>query len=307
MPPIGSITVARDTTMALMLSAQSKGWSMDYMEKHDLWIKNGIAGANAKEVQVWDDDKKWFKLSYSRRVKLEDYDIIFIRLDPPVDNEYVYATQILELVTNKNVLVVNSPAPLRDFNEKIFATHFPNLMPVHLLSSSISDLGDFHQNNQATVFKPIDAMGGAGIFMVKQGDLNLYPVLEALTKGGKYPIMAQEYIPDIITGGDKRVFLFDGKPYSRMIVRIPQSDDFRANLAAGGQPLIEDTGPEELKICEEIAPVMKKHALYFVGLDIIGGYLSEINITCPTGMRQVAAKSAENPADYFLNLIENKL
>ena len=307
MSPIGDITVVKDTTLALLLAVQQKGWQLEYMETQDLWVNNGIAGANAKKIKVWDDEKKWFDLSPAKQTPLTEYDVIFMRLDPPVDSDYIYATQVLEMAENAGVLVVNPPAPLRDFNEKIFATYFPELMPPHLLSSNIADLTNFHQTNQTTVFKPLNAMGGKGIFMIKQGDLNLRSVLEGLTEGGKHLIMAQEYVPDIIEGGDKRVFLFDGVPYPKMVVRIPQSNDFRANLAAGGSYLIKDTGKEELRICEKVAPIMKENSLYFVGLDIIGGFLTEINITCPTGMREAAAKTKENPAEFFIDLIAEKL
>lgn len=304
---IDDINVAKDTSLALLLAAQDKNWRVDFIQVKNLWIDQGTPGANVNRIKVWDDVNKWCELEAARRVPLSDYDVLMIRIDPPVNNDYIYATQILERAQELAVRVVNSPAAIRDFNEKIFATKFPQLMPAHLLSADIDALSEFHHRYDATVFKPLDAMGGQGIFMLQKGDMNLRTVLEGLTNRGQHLIMAQEYIPDIIKGGDKRVLLFYGEPYPKILVRLPTGGDFRANLAVGGNYLVKDIGEDELKVCKEVAPFMHKQQLDFVGLDIIGGYLSEINITCPTGLRQLAANHDEDPARFFLDKLEESL
>lgn len=304
---LDNISVVKDTTLALLLAGQKLGWDLDLIGVQDLWIDQGTPGATARQIQVWDDQNKYYETEAARKVPLRDYDVILMRVDPPVNSDYIYATQILERAQELGVRVVNNPTALRDFNEKIFATKFPELMPKHLLSANLHALSDFHQSNPATVFKPLDAMGGQGIFLLQQGDMNLKSVLEGLTDSGQHLIMAQEYIPDIIKGGDKRVFLLHGEAYPKMLVRLPQGGDFRANMAAGGGHEVRDLTEAELKICREVAPFMREQQLDFVGLDIIGGYLSEINITCVTGFRQVAANHVQDPAEFFLTKLAAKL
>lgn len=304
---IDRITPAKDTSLALMLAAQQQGWQTDYIGIEDLWVDAGQPGCYASSVEVWDNPDKWFALQERRQVPLKEYDVIFIRIDPPVNNDYIYATQILDMAKSDGVLVVNSPAAIRDFNEKICATKFPQLMPRHLLSADIGQLIGFHNDNEATVFKPLDAMGGSGIFLVKKGDMNLRSVVEGLTGGGKHLAMAQEYIPDILKGGDNRVVMFEGEPYPKMLARLTSDGDFRANLAVSGNYLVKDLGEKEAAICEQVAPMMKEHDISFAGLDIIGGYLSEINLTCPTGLRQIAAHHNENPASFYISKIAARL
>ncbi len=304
---IDRINVAKDTSLALMLAAQKRGWQIDYIGVQDLYVDGGAAGAFSSPIEVWDNPDKWYAMQERRQVPLKEYDVIFIRIDPPVNDDYIYATQILELAKNDGVLVANSPAAIRNFNEKIFATKFPDLMPRHLLSADIQQLVEFHKGNEATVFKPLNAMGGQGIFMVKQGDMNLRSVLEGLTNRGQHLAMAQEYIPDILIGGDKRVTMFDGEPFPKMLARLTSPGDFRANLAVSGNYKVEDLGKKEMSICEQVGPFLKEQDISFAGLDIIGGYLSEINITCPTGLRQIAAQHNENPMDLYLDKISARL
>ena len=304
MLPISDIYVAKDTTLALMLAAQDSGWEIDYMQQEDLFVKNGRPYGYASSIKVYKDFSKWFELDERKSTPLVKYDVIFMRVDPPVNSLYVHTTQLLDLAVQRGVLVTNPPSCLRNLNEKIFPLHFPDIMPPHLLSSNIHALTEFQQEMKEVVLKPLDHMGGKGIFLIKDHDLNLRSVLEELTMNGREPIIAQQYLPEILTGGDRRVYLFNGEPYPRMLVRLPQKNDFRANLAAGGSYRVEDIGKEEQDICVRIAQTIKEYRLLFVGLDIIGGKLTEINITSPTGLVETATNSKEEPAYFFINLIE---
>lgn len=305
MSPISEIYVSKDTTLALMLAAQSMGWELNYLQQEDLLVKNGIPYGNASSIEVFNDTKQWFSLADKKITPLKKYDVILMRVDPPVNVSYIHTTQLLDLAATQGVLVTNQPSSLRDFNEKIFSLHFPDLMPPHLLSADIPSLIGFHQEMKQTVFKPLDAMGGTGLFLIKGNDLNLHSVLEGLTMKGREAIMAQRYVPAVLKEGDRRVYLFNGEPYPRMLVRLPRQDDFRANLAAGGSYRVADIGEDELRICARLAKTIRKNKLLFVGLDIIGGQLTEINITSPTGLVEMAAQSTENPALFFLSLIED--
>ena len=304
MSPIGDIQVKKDSSLALLLAAQEKGWEIDYAEQQDLMMANGSPYASSAAIRVFNSLDKWFELGVKIPTPLTDYDAIFMRVDPPVDDSYLYTTQLLDIAKDQGVLVVNPPRALRDLNEKIFALHFPELLPPYLLSANANSLLEFHRKMKNTVFKPLDAMGGKGIFLVQQGDLNVRSVIESLTLNGSRPAIAQAYIPSILTEGDRRVFLFNGEPYPRMLVRLPRKDDFRANLAAGGSYKVEDIGKAELQVCAGVKEKVKEHKLLFVGLDIIGGKLTEINITSPTGLVELGKESEESPALFLLSLVE---
>ena len=301
------IDATKDSTLALMLAAQEMGWDMECILAQDLWIEQGSPGARSRKIKVWDDSDRWCEFGEPRRRKLEEYDVLLLRIDPPVNSDYIYAMQVAEIAEEQGVRVINKPSSICAFNEKIIAVKFSELMPPHLLSTNIQQLVEFHNRNDASVFKPLDGMGGDGIFMVNKGDLNLNTVLSNLTGKGQHLVMAQEYIPDILKGGDKRVLMFYADPFPRMLVRLPNEGDFRANMAAGGTYAVEDISDAEIKVCNRVSPFLLKHGLDFVGLDIIGGFLSEINITCPTGLRQIAAKSKVNPAGSFLQKVQKEL
>ena len=286
-----------------MLAAQKKGWKLDYVEQEDLMMYDGVVYATASPIRVFNDSKKWFELSNKIRASLTSYDVIFMRVDPPVNTSYLHTTQLLDFVAEKGVLVVNPPRSLRDLNEKVFSLHFPDLLPPHLLSADMSALAEFHQKMGKIVLKPLDGMGGEGLFLLKENDLNARSAIENLTNNGNMPVIAQAYI-NVLKEGDKRVFLFNGEPYPQMLIRLPRPDDFRANLAAGGSYKVEDLGASELKICARVKQKVKEHKLLLVGLDIIGKNLTEINITSPTGMVEIAKQGKENPVLIFLDLIE---
>lgn len=304
MSPIGDIQVKKDSSLALALAAQQKNWQLDYAEQPDLFLQDSIPYASSASLRVFNDSEKWFELKSRAMTPLTDYDVIFMRVDPPVDTSYLYTTHLLDIAEAAGVLVVNPPRALRDLNEKIFALHFPNLLPPYLLSANIDRLIAFHRKVKAAVFKPLDAMGGKGIFLLEQDDLNVRSVIENLTSNGSRLAIAQAYIPNILTEGDRRVFLFNGEPYPKMLIRLPRTDDFRANLAAGGSYRVENIGKAELQICAGVKKKIKEHNLLFVGLDIIGGKLTEINITSPTGLVEVAKESQEDPVFFFLSLME---
>ena len=305
------IEFAKDSTLVLMQAAQEKGWELDFIEPHELAIADGKAIAYAHKMRVFDDAQKWYETEERRRVALQDYDVILSRIDPPVNREYVYATQIMEMALRQGVYVTNPPAAIRNFNEKLFATLFPELMPPHLVSSSIAELSDFHKQHGSIVLKPLDGMGGQGVFLLQKEDLNQKSILNNITAEERCFVMAQKFIPAILDGGDgggdKRVLVFHGEPYPQLLQRMPVKDDFRANMAAGGKYKARDLGDAERKICDKVIPFLKEQRLDLVGLDIIGGYLSEINITCPTGLRQISGGDGLDLGRCFIDKTEEKL
>ena len=286
MDPISSINVKKDTTLALMLAAQKRSHALFYMEMHDLYLAQGKAFAAMKPLTVRDDESDWFTLAQSAENPLGELDVILMRKDPPFDNQYIYATYILERAESDGVLVVNKPQSLRDCNEKVFATAFPQCCPPVLVSRSQPKLKAFHQEHGDVIFKPLDGMGGSQIFRCKNDDPNVSVILETLTEHGEGYIMAQKFIPDI-SKGDKRVLVVNGEAIPYALARIPKSGETRGNLAAGGQGVPQPLSERDQWIVNEVAPTLVEKGLLFVGLDIIGDYLTEINVTSPTCVREI--------------------
>ncbi len=286
MDPIASIKVAKDTSLALLLAAQERGWTLIYMEQGDLYLDQGVARARARVLTVADDPNDWYQLQEPRDIALGELDTILMRKDPPFDSEYIYSTYILEAAQRQGALVVNNPQSLRDCNEKVFATQFPQCCPPVLVSRSAERLRAFHREHEDVIFKPLDGMGGDGIFHCRADDPNVGVILETLTHHGKQLIMAQRYIPEI-KKGDKRILVVDGEAVPYCLARVPAVGETRGNLAAGGSGQPQPLGERDRWIVSQVAPSLKEKGLLFVGLDVIGDYLTEINVTSPTCAREI--------------------
>ncbi|MDA8652328.1 glutathione synthase [Porticoccaceae bacterium] len=306
MDPIESINYHKDTSLALLLAAQRSGFQLFYMQQADLFIDNDGAKAKMRPLTVTADSNSWFDLGKTHIKPLADLDVILMRKDPPFDSEFIYSTYILEAAERQGTLVVNKPQSLRDCNEKVFATDFPQCIPPLLVSRDNQMLKAFLEQHDEVVYKPLDGMGGTSIFRVKQGDQNLNVILETLTNYGNDTIMAQKYLPEI-TQGDKRVLIVDGEVVPFCLARIPSAGEFRGNLAAGGKGRVQALSERDKWIASQVAPSLKEKGLLFVGLDIIGDYLTEINVTSPTCVREIDA--AENTAigDRLMQAIGRRL
>jgi glutathione synthase len=286
MDPIAQIKFYKDTTLALLLAAQERGWDLHYMEQSDLYLQQGEAFASTRTLFVADSSESWYELGLREDKRLSDLDIILMRKDPPFDTEYIYSTYILEVAQKSGVLVVNDPRSLRDCNEKIFATQFPQCCPPVLVSRDMQRLRDFHQLHDDVIFKPLDGMGGSRIFRCRQDDPNVGVILETLTGFGQQLIMAQRYIPEI-SAGDKRILVVDGEAIPYCLARVPAQGETRGNLAAGGTGVPQPLTDRDRWIVSQVAPTLKAKGLLFVGLDVIGDYLTEINVTSPTCAREI--------------------
>lgn len=306
MDPIADITFYKDTTLALLLAAQERGWDLHYMEQKDLYLLQGEARASTRNLFVADSSDSWYELGLQEDKKLGELDVILMRKDPPFDNEYIYSTYILEAAQQQGALVVNDPRSLRDCNEKIFATQFPQCCPPVLVSRDMLRLRDFHKQYGDVIFKPLDGMGGSRIFRCRQDDPNVGVILETLTEFGQQLIMAQRYIP-AITEGDKRILVVDGEAVPYCLARIPAQGETRGNLAAGGTGVAQPLTEKDRWIVSQVAPVLKAKGLMFVGLDVIGEYLTEINVTSPTCAREIDKAYNTGIGSRLVDAIERKL
>lgn len=286
MDPLASIKPYKDSSFAMLLAAQRRGWVCWYFELSDLLLRDGIAYGHARRVQVTDRTSDWFSLGAAELLPLAELDIILMRKDPPFDARYLHATQILALAEQQGALVANRPSALQAVNEKLFATHFPQCIPPTLVSSREADIRAFLQEHGEIVLKPLDVMGGQGVFRIRQGDMNLSTAVELLTQHGTHWIMAQKFLP-AVTQGDKRILLIDGEPVPYALARIPPSGEFRANLAAGGRGIGVELTERDRWLCAQISPTLRAMGLHFVGLDVIGDYVTEINVTSPTCIREL--------------------
>lgn len=289
MDPIDHIKPWKDTTLAMLLEAQSRGWAIHYMEPADLYVRDGRVFGVTRDLSVRDDNQDWFTLGDAGPQDLAGLDMILMRQDPPFNAAYLYATYLLEKVEREGVMVVNRPGSVRDSNEKLFATDFPHCCVPTLVSGRADLLRAFVTEHGDTIMKPLDGMGGSNIFRIEPGSSNLSVIIEVLTEHGTTPIMAQRYIPEIKEGGDKRILMINGEPLPYALARIPKQGELRGNLAAGGTGQGRELTDRDRWICEQVGPVLKERGLYFVGLDVIGDYLTEINVTSPTCVRELDA------------------
>lgn len=305
MDPIGSIKPHKDTTLALMLAAQRRGWTLRYFELADLWIRDGVAMGRGRPVTVRDDPCDWFTLGAAETVPLGRLDALLMRKDPPFDLDYIGATYVLELAEAQGCLVVNRPQALRDCNEKVFISHFPDCCAPTLVSRDPAVLRAFHAEQGDVIFKPLDGMGGRGIFRVGPDGLNLGAVIETLTQG-RHLIMAQRYLPEI-RDGDKRILMVDGEAIPYCLARIPKAGETRGNLAAGGTGRVQPLSERDRWIADRVGPELKRRGLLFVGLDVIGEFLTEINVTSPTCAREIDAAEATDIGGALMAALERRL
>jgi glutathione synthase len=305
MDPIAHIKIKKDSSIAMLWAAAKRGHALWYLEQDDLFVHEGEAFGDMCPLTVFEHSEKWFELGERTSRKLADMDVILMRKDPPFDMNFVYSTYILEKAEQAGVLVVNKPQSLRDCNEKFFATHFPQCMVPTLISSQMEKLRNFVQTHHDVIVKPLDGMGGTGIFRLSAGGPNIGATLETLTANGTQPIMAQRFIPEI-SNGDKRILMIDGEPIPYGLSRIPQGDEVRGNLAAGGRGEARALTDREKWIAAQVGPELKKRGLIFVGLDVIGDYLTEVNVTSPTCIREIDAAFDTNIADKLIACIEEK-
>ncbi len=306
MDPIESITVKKDTTLAMLLAAQNRGWVIHYMQQSDLFMDQGQMFGKMQTLSVMDDEKKWFTLGSKSDQALTEMDFILMRKDPPFDLDYVYATYLLERAQKHGTLIVNNPQSLRDCNEKMFPTLFPQCCTHFLVASSEEKLKAFHQKHEDVIYKPLDGMGGTSIFRVKNDDPNLSVIIETLTERGNRQVMAQKFIPEI-RDGDKRILMIDGNPVEYALARIPAAGESRGNLAAGGSGIAQELSERDRWICNQVSATLKEKGLLFVGLDIIGEYLTEINITSPTCVREIDRALNLDIASDLMDCIQQKL
>jgi glutathione synthase len=306
MDPIHSINPKKDSTLAMLLAAQARGWHLLYIEQSGLFLKSGEIRIRYREITVFDDLVRWFELGSENEVSGSDLDVILMRKDPPFDMEFLYTTYLLERIEESGTLVVNRPRSIRDCNEKLFATRFPQCCPELIVSRDQSLLRTFHQEFGDVIFKPLDGMGGASVFRVQPGDPNLNVILETLTDHGQRQIMGQRFITEIAQG-DTRILLINGEPIPFGLARIPMAGETRGNLAAGGQGIGRELNARDLWICEQVGPVLAEMGLLFVGIDVIGDFLTEINVTCPTCIRELNAQFNLDIAGDLMACINEKL
>ncbi|WP_038052150.1 glutathione synthase [Thioalkalivibrio sp. ALJ1] len=302
MDPIGSIKPWKDTSFAMMLAAQARGHHLHYLEPADLWIEDGRAAARSRPVTVRDTHSDFFTLGDVESGPASRFDLLLMRKDPPFDLEFVYATYALDLAARDGVRVSNRPQALRDVNEKAFTAHFPQCCPPTLITRDRSRIRDFLEVQGDIVVKPLDGMGGASVFRVRQGDPNTSVILETITEFDQRSVVAQRFLPEF-TAGDKRIILIRGEPYDHALARIPAEGESRANLAAGGRGEARPLTERDRWICDEIAPELKARGLDFVGIDVIGDYLTEINVTSPTGVRELDAAGGHDLAGQYIDYL----
>lgn len=307
MDPIASIKTYKDSTFAMLLAAQQRGWSLRYMELDDLSLLDGRAFARHRGLTVVDRSESWFEFGDEQHGPLGELDVILMRKDPPFDMEYVYATYLLERAEADGARVVNKPQSLRDVNEKLATAYFPQCAPPTLVTRDPARMRAFSDEHGDVILKPLHGMGGTGVFRLQPGDPNRNVVIETLTEYGTRYAMAQRYIPEIATGGDKRILLIDGTPVPYALARIPAPGETRGNLAAGAEGRGVPLSERDRWICAEVGPWLRERGLLFVGIDVIGDYLTEINVTSPTCIRELDQLFDLDIAGQLIDAIEARL
>lgn len=311
MDPLPSITIKKDSTFAMMLAAQKAGWEVHVMYQQDLYSEDDKAKAFSRITRVDNNPEHWYDISSEQEIELSDLDVILMRKDPPFDIEYITSTYILELAEKAGSLVVNRPASLRDNNEKMFITQFSQCCTPFLVSRDTDRLRQFiarrfEQEQQDVILKPLDGMGGASIYRVNPQDRNLSVILETVSEDGHRTVMAQQYIPEI-TAGDKRVLLIDGEAIPYALARVPAEGETRGNLAAGGSGVGVELSERDHWICQQVGPTLRQQGILFAGIDIIGDYLTEINITSPTCIRELDQIYSLDIAGDLMRCIEQHI
>jgi glutathione synthase len=306
MDPISGINIKKDSTFAMMLAAMERGWEIYYMEQNDLYVQDCRAHASTHTITVSNDKAKWYEFHKKQTIALTDLDALLMRKDPPFDIEYIYTTYILEYAQQEGLLVINDPAGLRDVNEKMFINNFPDCIAPTIVSRDHVQLRQFINEHGEAVLKPLEGMGGKSVFRLRNGDPNTNVVIENLTFDHSRYVMAQKYIPEI-SQGDKRILLINGVPVDYALARIPMAGETRGNLAAGGTGKGVALTDRDRWICQQLAPTMLSRGLLFVGLDVIGDYLTEINVTSPTCIRELDSIYGINIGSMLMDTIEDKV
>lgn len=307
MDPIDRIKPVKDTTLAMLLEAQRRGYQLEYLGQADLSVLEGHLRLRVRALTVRDDAADWFELGPARQADARELDVILMRKDPPFDMEYIYTTFLLERAEEAGVLVVNKPAALRDVSEKAYTMWFPEFTPETMVTRSMEDMRGFVERFGAAVVKPLDGMGGRSIFVLRPGDPNTGVILETLTDHDQRYAMIQRYVPEIVAGGDRRILLVDGEPYGYALARIPAEGENRGNLAAGARGEGRELTPREREICAAVGPVLRDKGILFAGLDVIGDRLTEINVTSPTGVRELDQLYGDNICAGLFEAIERRL
>lgn len=306
MDPINHINIKKDTSFAMLLEAQARGWELHYMELGDLYLRNGKAFAKTRLLSVERNDKGWFRFLTEQTMELAALDVILMRKDPPFDQEYLYATFLLEQAEHDGCYVVNKPQSLRDANEKLFTAWFPQCCTETLVTKNSSQIKAFLNELGDIILKPLDGMGGASIFRVREQDPNLNVILETMTQHNTCTVMAQKYLPEI-KDGDKRILMVNGEPIPYCLARIPAQGESRGNLAAGGTGIGKPLSDKDRWLAEQVGPTLRAKGLVFVGLDVIGEALTEINVTSPTCVQELDKQFGLNISGQLMDHIEETL
>lgn len=306
MDPIAAINIKKDSSFAMLLEAQSRGWELYYLEMKDLYLEDGRCFASSKKLTVQREENNFYQLEETVDHPLSDLDAVLMRKDPPFDTEYIYATYLLERAEDEGCLIINKPQSLRDANEKLFTAWFSEFTPTTLVTRSAAKIRAFHQKHKDVILKPLDGMGGASIFRIKENDANVAVIIETLTEHEQRYCMAQTFIPDI-KDGDKRILIVDGEPMPYCLARIPAKGETRGNLAAGGSGVAKPLSESDWKIANAIGPKLKEKGLIFVGLDIIGDKVTEINVTSPTCIQEIDNAYGTNIAGKLMDAIETRI
>ena len=306
MDPIEGIKPAKDSTLAMMLAAQKRGHELFYLEQRDLWLRDGVAWGRAHPVEVRDDYEDWATLGAEHIKRLSTLDVILMRKDPPFDMEYIYTTYILERAEAEGVLVVNKPAGLRDMNEKVYTAWFPQCCAPTLITRDMGDMHAFLKEHHQIVCKPLHGMGGRSIFVIREGDKNANVIFETMTNYGSQFAIVQKYLPEIVETGDSRILIIDGEPAPFALARIPSASDNRGNLAAGAQGKGRELNDRDRWLVSQIGPALRERGMLFVGIDVIGGYVTEINVTSPTGIRELDKQFNCDIATLLIDAIEKR-
>lgn len=306
MDPISQINIKKDSSFAMLIEAQSRHHELYYLEQSDLILKDDQVYAHIAKLKVKQDANSWFELQAPDLMPLAEMDVLLMRKDPPFDMEFVYSTYLLELAQQAGLLVVNNPQGLRDHNEKLFTALFPQCCTDMLVSRKDSEFRAFLAEHKDIILKPLDGMGGSSIFRVKENDPNIGVIIETLTQMQTQMAMAQKFIPEI-EQGDKRILMVDGEPIPYCLARIPAKGETRGNLAAGGRGEAKPLSARDYWIAEQIGPFLKEKGLIFVGIDVIGDYVTEINVTSPTCIKEIDAAYGTNIAGTLFDAIEKRL
>lgn len=307
MDPISDIKPAKDTTLGMLLAAQERGWELWYAEQKDLWLRDGVPMARLAPLAVKKDLEDWYQLGESREQGLSEFDVILMRKDPPFDMEYIYTTYVLERAEEAGVLVVNRPQGLRDMNEKVYTAWFPQCCAPTLITRDMAGMHAFLKEHQRIVCKPLDGMGGRSIFVLEQSDKNANVIFETLSDYGTRFAIVQKYLPEIVASGDSRILVIDGEPAPYALARIPSATDNRGNLAAGAKGVGRELNDRDRWLVGQIGPELRRRGMLFVGLDVIGGYVTEINVTSPTGVRELDKQFGTQIAGLLMDAIEKRL